>query len=93
VRRQIEMNPTEFAQRFQALMESQSAPILAYRLQHNSNGRNHIEVLTDRPGLDRLAEKYSVPAYTKQSLELTKSYIESIFGKDTEKQQSIDKWF
>jgi DNA polymerase II large subunit len=41
----------------------------------------------------QLANKYDVPAYIKQSLELTKSYIESIFGKEKEKQESIGKWF
>ncbi|MEK6914346.1 MAG: DNA polymerase II large subunit [Nanoarchaeota archaeon] len=44
------------------------------------------------PGLD-LAKNYDVPVYIKQDLELTKKYIESIFGKDDEKQESIDKWF
>jgi len=44
------------------------------------------------PALD-LARNYNVPAYIKQDLELTKKYIESIFGKDTEKQESIEKWF
>ena len=32
----------------------------------------------------QLAEKYDIPEYTKQALQLTKSYIESIFGKDKE---------
>jgi len=40
-----------------------------------------------------LAEKYDVPAYIKQNLLLTRRYIESIFGRDTEKQVSMDKWF
>ncbi len=40
-----------------------------------------------------LAEKYEVPAYVKQNLELTKKYIESIFGKETEKQEALGKWF
>lgn len=44
------------------------------------------------PALD-LARNYNVPIYIKQDLELTKKYIESIFGKDTEKQQNIDQWF
>lgn len=44
------------------------------------------------PGLD-LARNYDVPLYIKQDLELTKKYIESIFGRDTEKQESIEKWF
>jgi len=41
----------------------------------------------------QLANKYDVPAYIKQSLELTKSYIESIFGREKEKQESIARWF
>jgi DNA polymerase II large subunit len=40
-----------------------------------------------------LAEKYGIPAYTRQSLALAKLYIESIFGKDSEKQESIAKYF
>ncbi len=44
------------------------------------------------PALD-LARNFNVPAYIKQDLELTKKYIESIFGKDTEKQQNINRWF
>jgi len=40
-----------------------------------------------------LAENYSVPEYIKQDLELTKKYIESIFGKESDKQESINKWF
>jgi len=40
-----------------------------------------------------LAEKYDVPPYVKQNLELTKKYIESIFGKETEKQEALQKWF
>jgi len=41
----------------------------------------------------QLAGRYNVPAYIKQSLELTKSYIESIFGKEKERQESMEKWF
>jgi len=44
------------------------------------------------PALD-LTRNFDVPAYIKQDLELTKKYIESIFGRDAEKQESIDKWF
>lgn len=40
-----------------------------------------------------LAETYNIPAYTKQSLELAKLYIESIFGKETEKQIDLKSWF
>ena len=44
------------------------------------------------PGLE-LANNYDVPEYIKEDLELTKKYIESIFGRETEKQESIDRWF
>ncbi len=44
------------------------------------------------PALD-LTRNYDVPIYITQDLELTKKYIESIFGKETEKQESIDRWF
>ena len=44
------------------------------------------------PALD-LTRNYNVPVYIKQDLELTKKYIESIFGKDNERQESIEKWF
>jgi DNA polymerase II large subunit len=40
-----------------------------------------------------LAEKYEIPTYVKQNVELTKRYIESIFGKETEKQEALGKWF
>ncbi|MFH0752121.1 MAG: DNA polymerase II large subunit [archaeon] len=44
------------------------------------------------PALE-LARKYNLPAYLKQSLELTKNRIESVFGKDSEKQEALGKWF
>ena len=44
------------------------------------------------PALE-LTRNYKVPAYIIQDLELTKKYIESIFGRDSEKQISIEKWF
>ncbi len=44
------------------------------------------------PALD-LTRNFNVPSYIKQDLELTKKYIESIFGRDSEKQESIEKWF
>ncbi|MFH1249464.1 MAG: DNA polymerase II large subunit [archaeon] len=40
-----------------------------------------------------LAQKYNVPPYVKQNLELTKKYIESIFGREMEKQEALQKWF
>lgn len=44
------------------------------------------------PALD-LTRNFNVPIYVIQDLELTKKYIESIFGRETEKQENIDKWF
>jgi len=40
-----------------------------------------------------LAETYNIPPYTKQALDLAKLYIESIFGKETEKQADLKNWF
>jgi len=44
------------------------------------------------PALE-LAEKYNLSSYIKQSLQLTKEYIDSVFGKELEKQEGLDKWF
>ncbi|MDP4012702.1 MAG: DNA polymerase II large subunit [Candidatus Nanoarchaeia archaeon] len=44
------------------------------------------------PSLE-LAKKYDLPAYLKQSLELVKEMVESVFGKDPEKQEGLVKWF
>ena len=40
-----------------------------------------------------LAEKYDLSPYLRQSLEITKRRIESIFGKEAEKQEGLGKWF
>ncbi len=40
-----------------------------------------------------LADKYNLPAYLKQSLELTKRGVESMFGKEKEKQEGLGRWF
>ena len=40
-----------------------------------------------------LADKYNVPDYLKQNLELTKRNVESLFGRDPEKQEGLGKWF
>ena len=40
-----------------------------------------------------LAQRYDLPAYLKQSLELTKRRIQGIFGKETEKQEALKRWF
>ncbi|MFH1637740.1 MAG: DNA polymerase II large subunit [Candidatus Woesearchaeota archaeon] len=44
------------------------------------------------PAID-LAKKYNLPAYLQQSLELTKSRIDSVFGVDEERQEGLNKWF
>jgi len=40
-----------------------------------------------------LAEKYDLPLYVKQNLELTKLRIDLFFGKEDEKQTGLTKWF
>ena len=40
-----------------------------------------------------LAKKYKLPAYLQQTLQLTKARIDSVFGKEKEKQESMVKWF
>ena len=40
-----------------------------------------------------LATNYNISAYTKEGMELTEMYIESIFGKELEKQVELGKWF
>ncbi len=44
------------------------------------------------PAMD-LAEKYNLPKYLKQTLILTQNRIESVFGKDSERQEGLQKWF
>jgi len=40
-----------------------------------------------------LAEKYHLPNYIKQTLEITKLRIESVFGKVKDRQEGLIKWF
>ncbi len=40
-----------------------------------------------------LAEKYHLSTYLRQNIELVKKYIDSIFGKEPEKQEALGKWF
>ncbi|MBU0536590.1 MAG: DNA polymerase II large subunit [Nanoarchaeota archaeon] len=40
-----------------------------------------------------LAKKYDLPPYLKQSLELLKMRVESVFGKEKEVQEGLGKWF
>lgn len=45
-----------------------------------------------QPSLD-LSEKYNIGKYLKQTLELTKQRVESMFGKEIEKQENLSSWF
>ena len=45
-----------------------------------------------QPALD-LARTYNVQPYLLESLELTEMYIQSIFGKEKDKQEALGKWF
>ncbi|HRZ85836.1 MAG TPA: DNA polymerase II large subunit [Candidatus Paceibacterota bacterium] len=40
-----------------------------------------------------LVNNYDVPVYVKQNIEMTKKYIESIFGREETKQVDLKKWF
>ncbi len=40
-----------------------------------------------------LSEKYHLSTYLRQNIELVKKYIDSIFGKEPEKQEALEKWF
>ncbi len=40
-----------------------------------------------------LAERYELPSYLVQDLELTKEAIVSVFGKEKDKQEGLGKWF
>jgi DNA polymerase II large subunit len=44
------------------------------------------------PALD-LANRYHLSNYIRQNIELTKRYIDSIFGKELEKQEKLEAWF
>ncbi len=44
------------------------------------------------PALE-LAKRYNLSNYMKQNLELVKSFIDSIFGKEKEKQEALARWF
>jgi len=40
-----------------------------------------------------LAEKYALPSYLQQTLELTKRRVEAIFGREKDRQEGLGKWF
>ena len=64
---------------------------------------SEVQLQADWEGLDgatsytelsqNLANKYDLSPYLKQSLELTQRYIDSVFGKELEKQEALEKWF
>jgi len=41
----------------------------------------------------KLADEFDVPNYVKQNLKIIRQSIESVFGKETEKQEKLAKWF
>ena len=44
------------------------------------------------PALE-LATKYNLPPYLKQTLLLLNERIDSVFGREPEKQEGLGKWF
>ncbi|HII15819.1 MAG TPA: DNA polymerase II large subunit [Nanoarchaeota archaeon] len=42
--------------------------------------------------VDDLVRKYNMPPYLKQTIELTRCRVESVFGRDAEKQEGLCKW-
>lgn len=54
---------------------------------HEGGIKKYLEIALD------LAEKYNLSSYMKQNLELIREYIDSIFGKELEKQEALEKWF
>ncbi|MBI3027708.1 DNA polymerase II large subunit [Candidatus Woesearchaeota archaeon] len=40
-----------------------------------------------------LSDKYNLPSYLKQVLELTKDRVEGLFGKDKDRQEGLGRWF
>ena len=40
-----------------------------------------------------LTEKYHLSIYLQQNIQLIKRYIDSIFGKELEKQEKLEQWF
>ena len=40
-----------------------------------------------------LSDKYNLPSYLKQTLELTKHRVEGVFGREKDKQEGLNRWF
>jgi len=53
---------------------------------HEGGVRKYLEAAID------LAEKYHLSPYLRQHLELTKRYIDSVFGREAEKQEKLGAW-
>ena len=49
--------------------------------------KKYLEIATE------LAKKYNLSPYMQQNLELIRRYIESIFGRELEKQKNLQEWF
>jgi len=54
---------------------------------HEGGIKKYLEIATE------LADKYELSSYLRQSLDLTRRYIDSVFGKEAEKQEALGKWF
>jgi len=54
---------------------------------HEGGIKKYLEPASD------LIEKYNLSPYLKQSLELTRRYIDSVFGKEPEEQKNLKQWF
>jgi DNA polymerase II large subunit len=54
---------------------------------HEGGIKKYMELATE------LVNRYNLSDYLKQSLELTQRYIDSVFGKELEKQEALGKWF
>lgn len=40
-----------------------------------------------------IAEKYNLSPYLKQTIEILRRTVDSVFGKEKEKQEGLGKWF
>ncbi|MBU2638525.1 MAG: DNA polymerase II large subunit [Nanoarchaeota archaeon] len=54
---------------------------------------SHGSVIKYVEPVDDLIRKYNVPAYLRQTVEITKKRIDSVFGRDAERQEGLNKWF
>ena len=71
-------------------------------LKENNIDHNDLEVIFTisegsvikylKPSID-LANKYDLPPFLKQTLEITQQRVDDVFGKDPEKQEGLTKWF